>query len=173
MKSKIIVGIKLFIVAALSGYILFLINSVTRPVIDKNRIIREEAKYSVIFPSMDSYEKIEVKEGLLEARIIIKDVDGVTIGSIYSAGANNDYGSISILIGVDKENNISGVEYTMLNQTPSYASKVSNEEFLNRFIGNATSTSYADFDVKVGATYSATTTRDLVDQVSKYHEGVE
>ncbi len=173
MKTRIIVGIKLFLVAALSGYVLFLINSITKPVIDENRIIREEATYSIIFPSMDSYEKIEIKEGSLDSRVVIKDVDGIIIGSIYSAGANNDYGSIAILIGIDNNNNISGVEFAMLNQTPSYASKVNNEEFLNRFIGNSTSTSYADFDVKVGATYSARTTRDLVDQVSKYHEGVE
>ena len=173
MKTRIMVGIKLFLVAALSGYVLFLINSLTKPVIDENRIIREEAKYSIIFPSMDSYEKIEVKEGSLESRIIIMDVDGEVVGSIYSASANNDYGSIAILIGIDKDSNISGVEFAMLNQTPSYASKVNNAEFLNRFIGNSTSASYADFDVKVGATYSATTTRDLVDQVSKYHEGVE
>lgn len=173
MKARIVVGIKLFLVAAVSGYLLFLINSVTKPVIDENKEIRERAKYSLIFPAMDSYEKTKIGEGVMDSVIVIKDADGIVIGSIYSAGANNDYGSIAVLIGIDKDSNIKGVEYATLNQTPSYASKVNNDEFVGRFIGNSTDTSYADFDVKVGATYSATTTRDLVDQISKYHEGVE
>lgn len=173
MKERIVVGLKLFLVAALSGYVLFLINQLTSPVIEENRIAREEAKYALIFPDMDSYEKASIKEGFVNDQILIKDSDGMVIGYIYSAAANNDYGSVSLLVGIDQDKNVTRVEFSLLNQTPSYASKVNNPDFLGRFTGNATSTSYADFDVKVGATYSATTTRDLVDQISKYHEGVE
>ncbi len=173
MKNRLVVGIKLFLVAAVSGYLLFLINQLTSPVIEENRIIREEAKYSLIFPDMDSYTKEEVKEGSIGDSITIFNSDGEVIGTIYSASANNDYGSVSVLVGIDSSNKVAAVEYSLLNQTPSYASKVNNPEFLGRFVGNATSDSYADFDVKVGATYSATTSRDLVEEISKYHEGVE
>lgn len=173
MREKLIVGIKLFLVAALSGGILFLINDLTAGTIEENRIKREEEKYSLIFPEMDSYEKEEVKQGSIASSITIKDETGTVIGTIYAASANNDYGSVSILVGIDGANTVSKVEYSLLNQTPSYASKVNNPEFLGRFTGNESSHNYADFDVKVGATYSATTTRDLVAEISAYHEGVK
>lgn len=169
MKEKIIVGIKLFLVAAISGGLLFLINRQTSPVIDANRIKREEEKYSLIFPEMADYEKEEVKTGSISSMITIKDESGNVIGTIYAASANNDYGSVSVLVGIDGDDEVVKVEFSLLNQTPSYASKVNNPEFLGRFTGNAASHNYTDFDVKVGATYSATTTRDLVEEISVYH----
>ncbi len=171
MKEKIIVAIKLFLVAALSGGVLFLVNNLTEDTIIENRIRREEEKYALIFPDMDFYEKEEVDSGNINSKITIMDEDGTVIGTIYAASAPNDYGSVSILVGIDGEGNVSKVEYSLLNQTPSYASKVNNPDFLGRFIGNSADHDYTEFDVKVGATYSATTSRDLVAEISEYHGG--
>ena len=173
MKDKLIVGIKLFLVAGISGFLLFGVNNLTKDTIKENKRIREEQKYTLIFPEMATYEKTELDSGNIASSIVIMDESGTVIGTIYSASANNDYGSVSVLVGINDENEISKVEYSLLNQTPSYATKVNNPEFLGLFIGNAAGHDYSDFDVKVGATYSATTTRDLVDEISKYHEGVE
>lgn len=170
MKDKMIIGIKLFLVAALSGFILFGINYITKPIIDENRVKREEEKYALIFPEISTYEKVE-NAGINQ--ITIYDENNTLLGYIYSSSMNNDYGSVSVLVGIDENSKIVKVEYALLNQTPSYASKVNNPEFLGKFVGNSTDENYSDFDVKVGATYSATTTRDLVDLISKYHEEVQ
>ncbi len=171
MREKIVVAIKLFLVAALSGGLLFLVNNLTEETIIENRIKREEEKYALIFPEMVSYEKEEVDSGNIASKITIKDENEIVIGTIYAASAPNDYGSVSILVGIDGEGKVSKVEYSLLNQTPSYASKVNNEGFLSRFIGNDANYDYTEFDVKVGATYSATTSRDLVAEISEYHGG--
>ncbi|QVK21322.1 FMN-binding protein [Mycoplasmatota bacterium] len=170
MKNKLLIGLKLFVIAALSGLALYGVNELTEDTIIENRIKREEAKYALIFPDYYRNEKTP-DEGITQ--IAIYDEEDNLLGYIYSAGANNDYGSITVLVGVNDMNEIVKVEFASLNQTPSYASKVNNDSFLGRFVGNSTSDSYLDFDVKVGATYSATTTRDLVEFISKYHEGVE
>ncbi|XMB86477.1 hypothetical protein RJG79_01380 [Mycoplasmatota bacterium WC44] len=170
MKDKIVIGIKLFLVAALSGFILFGINYITKPIIDENRVKREEEKYALIFPEISTYVKIE-DTGINQ--ITIYDENNTLLGYIYSSTMNNDYGSVSVLVGINEYSEIVKVEFALLNQTPSYASKVNNPEFLGKFIGNSTDEDYSDFDVKVGATYSATTTRDLVEFISQYHEGVE
>lgn len=170
MRDKLIIGIKLFLIAAISGFLLYYINDVTKPIIDENRIKREEEKYALIFPDLSTYEKTEFES---ITKVFIYDDEEALLGYIYSSGMNNDYGSISILVGINSDDEIVRVEFASLNQTPSYASKVNNDEFLGRFVGNNTDESYIDFDVKVGATYSASTTRDLIDYISKFHEGAE
>jgi len=168
MKDKLIIAIKLFIIAALSGLALFYINRITDPVIKDNRIKREEEKYEVIFPGYDSYEKVEDDI----TQIALYDSEKTLMGYIYSASMNNDYGSITLLVGISEADEIVKVEYALLNQTPSYASKVENDDFLGLFTLTTTS-DFEDVDVKVGATYSAATTRDLVIMISDYHEEVK
>ncbi len=171
MKDKIFIGIKLFLVAGISGLLLFFVNDFTEDKILENNVSKEESKYILIFPESESYEKVIINAGI-STKIVAKNNDGQIIGTIYSANLLNDYGNISVLIGINLENEIVGIEYVELNQTPTYAVKVKEQQFLDKFIGNDTNTNYDDFDTRIGATYSATTVKDLVDLISKYHQEV-
>lgn len=170
--GRILIGIKLFFVAALSGVLLYFVNSMTKPVIEANQIARATEMYSNIFPEMDSFETTAVSGSAVSSVVSIYDKAGESIGAIYSASMNNDYGSITLLVGIGADGEVVNLEYSYMNQTPTYAAKVQTDAFKSKFIGRVSGDSLTDVDVKVGATYSGTTTRDLVQAILDYHEGV-
>lgn len=170
--KKLVIGLKLFGIAALSGALLYFVNGFTKPIIEEVQEQRAIEMYSNIFNDLDTFEVVTVDDTVIDYSVLIKDSSNNEVGTIYSASMNNDYGSITVLVGISIDGEIVGYEYSFMNQTPTYAAKILTDEFKANFISRTTSDSYDDVDVKVGATYSATTTKELIKAVVKYHKGV-
>jgi Na+-translocating ferredoxin:NAD+ oxidoreductase RnfG subunit len=172
MKEKLITGITLFLIAAISGFLLDQVNALTQPVIIEAREERILNAYTTLFPRLSSFEATEIADGsAVSSSVVVYDVQGNLLGFIYQVGAVNDHGSIALLVGV----NVAGVvvDYVELefNQTPGVSAPARKSNYGVTFLAQPIERDYDAIDVSIGATRSASTLRDLFAAVSAYHGG--
>jgi len=166
--KRIKLTITLCIVAALSGLLISSVNTVTRPIIDKNAAEKEKSLYEEIFADIDTYEKNENVSDLISEQVVIYDSAKNIIGYVYKATGVNGYGSITVLTGIDTEQKVKAIKYSAFSQTPGFGDKVKEDVFMNQFSGMPTST--ISVDAQAGATYSSNLVGDVVALVSEYHK---
>jgi Na+-translocating ferredoxin:NAD+ oxidoreductase RnfG subunit len=172
MKEKLITGLTLFLIAAISGFLLDQVNSLTQPVIIEAREDRILSAYSALFPNLVTFEATDVSDGsAVSSSVIVYDAQANVIGYIYQVGAVNDHGSIGLLVGVDGSGVV--VDYVELefNQTPGISAPARKSNYGFTFLAQPIERDYETIDVSIGATRSASTLRDLFAAVSAYHGG--
>jgi Na+-translocating ferredoxin:NAD+ oxidoreductase RnfG subunit len=172
MKEKLLTGLTLFLIAAVSGLLLDQVNSLTQPVIIEAREDRILSAYSALFPMLDSFEATDVDDGsAVSSRVVVYDVQANVLGYIYQVSAVNGHGSIALLVGINGAGVV--VDYVELefNQTPGISAPARKSNYGITFLSQPIERDYEAVDVSIGATNSASTLRDLFAAVSAYHGG--
>jgi Na+-translocating ferredoxin:NAD+ oxidoreductase RnfG subunit len=172
MKEKLLTGLTLFLIAAVSGLLLDQVNSLTQPVIIEAREDRILSAYSALFPMLDSFEATDVDDGsAVSSRVVVYDAQANVLGYIYQVGAVNGHGSIALLVGINGAGVV--VDYVELefNQTPGISAPARKSNYGITFLSQPIERDYEAVDVSIGATNSASTLRDLFAAVSAYHGG--
>lgn len=166
MDNRLRGTITLFIIAALSGLSIFLVNNLTKDRIAANLIAKSEVLYEELFPSYDHYETVEI-EGTNMKQITMYDSSNAVEGYIYENSGVNSYGDITVLVGIDTSDNIIGVKFLTINQSPGFKETVI-EDTEENYTG-ITPGDVDDIDTSTGATYGSTLVNDLVKEVVDYH----
>ena len=172
MKEKLLTGLTLFLIAAVSGLLLDQVNSLTQPVIIEAREDRILSAYSALFPMLDSFEATDVDDGsAVSSRVVVYDAQANVLGYIYQVSAVNGHGSIALLVGINGAGVV--VDYVELefNQTPGISAPARKSSYGITFLSQPIERDYEAVDVSIGATNSASTLRDLFAAVSAYHGG--
>jgi Na+-translocating ferredoxin:NAD+ oxidoreductase RnfG subunit len=172
MKEKLLTGLTLFLIAAVSGLLLDQVNSLTQPVIIEAREDRILSAYSALFPMLDSFEATDVDDGsAVSSRVVVYDAQANVLGYIYQVSAVNGHGSIALLVGINGAGVV--VDYVELefNQTPGISAPARKSNYGITFLSQPIERDYEAVDVSIGATNSASTLRDLFAAVSAYHGG--
>ena len=172
MKEKLITGITLFLIAAVSGLLLEQVNSLTQPVIIEAREVRINNAYRALFPTFDRFESFgDIDAEFIVDGAVVFDAQSNVLGYVYQVAALNDHGSIGLLVGIDVAGVV--VDYVELdfNQTPGISAPARKTNFGFTFVSQPIERDYQAVDVSIGATRSATTLRDLFEAVSIFHGG--
>ncbi len=172
MKQKLLTGLTLFLIAAVSGLLLDQVNSLTQPVIIEAREDRILTAYGALFPMLESFEASDVSDGsALTSRVVVFDAQANVLGYIYQVAAVNDHGSIALLVGINAAGVV--VDYVELefNQTPGISAPARKSNYGFTFLSQPIERDYEAIDISIGATRSASTLRDLFAAVSAYHGG--
>ena len=122
------------IIAAL---ILACANRVTAPIIEKNQAKRTAEAMHVVMPEADEFEKVEViaeKSAVTEA-YNAKNSSGEKIGSCVIAGAYGYGGEVLVLVGIDSEQKITGIQIMSHSETPGLGANAQKPEFTGQFTG--------------------------------------
>lgn len=116
MNKKIMAPIVLFVICAVVGIGMALVNSLTAPIIEENTRNEQKKIFEEFYSDMTDYK--ESTEGLvdkIEAKYeILKD--STTLGYVYKASGSNSYGNITMLVAVS-DGMIVGVDYLNNEQT--------------------------------------------------------
>ena len=130
MFSNLKTALVLLIIGGLSGLIIFGINELTYERIASNVEEQEKAYYRNIFGIDDDFNMfldITELDGELDQEIVIYEadvdgnkIDGVTYGIAYKDITKNNYGDITIIIGVDLDGNIAKIVICSNNNTPTF-----------------------------------------------------
>ena len=171
-KDFIVPTITLFAICLVASVLLGLTNKVTAPRIEQIAYETQQNAMKEVMPNASSFD--ESKELTLENGITVEYCnalasDGSTVGyAVTSTGKGGYGGDIKLMVGVDKEGKVTKVSVLEQEETASIGGKLmSQESFLNRFIGISGSAALTKNGGKVDAVSGATkTSTGLTDAVN-------
>ncbi len=156
------VAIILFAITAVAAAILASVNSVTAPVIAENERKAQEIAMKAVLPDATSFDKVE-----------FLPAENSTVSEIYSSDAGyaikvapKGYGgAISMIVGVDNDLKVTGIEIISQSETAGLGAKCTDSEFKAQFVGkteNITVTKNGAKENEIDAISSATVTSKAV-----------
>ena len=157
----------LFAIAFVCTFVLVLCNNITAPIIAKNTKITEEQARVTVLPTAEDFEEVSVKSLGVTESYIGKDSDGKTAGYCFKISTKENKnkafgGEIQMIVGVDIDLNITGVEITSMAETPGLGAKAGESEFKNQFIGKSGEITVKTGDNSIKAISGATITSKAV-----------
>ena len=131
------VGLKLFLITAISAMLLAVLNNVTSPIIAQNTKNKQEESMRMVLNRAESFEHVVLLDYEDAVGEIYKglDADGKTVGYAVMTSSYGYGGDISLAVGVDNELKVTGVDVISHSETPGLGANCTNTEFKNRFIG--------------------------------------
>lgn len=162
MKKYLLTALTLMTICLTCAALISGFNLLTEPIIEKNNDKKEADLYKQIFVDFKD-AKETITEGFsndfLTKLVIAQDENDNQLGYIYTASGKNSYGVITLLIGINETDTLSGVRF--LENGQSFSSETAAH--LN---GNYTSgidlEDVENVDTTCGATFAAKLIKELV-----------
>ncbi len=153
-KEKSILGICLPLVFICMAVALMLsaVNLLTKDIIAANAAAEKQNAVFAIFPEADGaslYEKTGTEEVYLALR------NNELVGCCIGLSENGFGGAISLLVGLDTNGAVSGIEIISMSETPGIGSKAKNDSFLSRYKGSEPFVIGENLDAISGATITS------------------
>jgi len=167
MRDKFMKALVLFTIGVLSGVLIWGANMATEDTIALNVLNREKGFYKDLFElSSDTvieFTETEVGDDFYEIEITLED--GTVVGYVYKGLDNNNYGKITVLVGIIN-GEIKNVLISDTTNTPNYFKKI-EKNYLSPFSGQ--STNDVTYDTKTGASYTYGSVSDVVAESATYY----
>ena len=171
MLDKLKIALVLVVIGALSGIIIYGVNLATEQDIIDNRIAREQGFYKDLF-NIDEKEITTTSDPVLldvnglDEELIMYDADGNILGYIYKSTLKNNYGEVTVLVGITTDGTISNAVIANTTNTPTFVQTIKS-----KYIGNFSNQVVDDLqiDSKTGATYTYTSVVDVVTSATSYY----
>ena len=180
MKNYLKIASVLSLIALVCAAIIASVYTLTAQMIIDNAAEVELQTRKAIFEAYDKdmSKELESSNSAIRSKILAKDKDGNELGYLYTVSKANSFGSITLMVAIDKDNNILQVEILELNQ--SFAS-TAKEHFQQNYptskenviyigikpeeapeVGTLTEADFESINTTCGATYSADMIKELV-----------
>jgi len=135
-------GLKLFIITAVAGFILGFTNYLTEQPIMKQRIQADMEARLAVLPSAKEFEEIEIDEVADENSKIIEiyravDADNNIVGYTFKVLTSGFGGDVEVIVGINSDGIIEGIRIGEHSETPGLGAKASEEGFTEQFAGKA------------------------------------
>ncbi|MGN0486386.1 MAG: RnfABCDGE type electron transport complex subunit G [Acutalibacteraceae bacterium] len=135
-KEVLIPTVALLLICLIATTLLALTNSVTAEKIALNAVETEKSSRMLVMPEASSFGEVVSRDsGVTVCEAL--DADSNTIGYVYTAGAKGYGGTVSVMIGLDTEGTILGIEILSHGETPGLGANAVKPEFKNRFVGKS------------------------------------
>ena len=109
----------LTLVGIACGLLIGLANQITAPIIADNKLKAELAAYENIFPEITGTEEKEFNGDIIY-EVLEATKNDVVIGYLVKGKQSNGFGYIDMIVGLDVDGKVIGIEIIDFNQTPSY-----------------------------------------------------
>lgn len=138
MSSMIKPGITLLIIASIAAGILGYVNQITiEPIAKQQAATKADAMKKVMENAKSFEESIEVDSDLVKEYAEAKDASGNTIGYVISAASKGYGGNISLVVGVNTNGEITGVNITGHSETPGLGANAKEPAFIDQYTGKS------------------------------------
>ena len=170
MKDKIKPTLVLTVICVIASLLLIYAHELTKTRIADQKEQKFSESVEALFGKTDS-RLIDDNFGYDEVEAVAVTSDGKTAIQVCTDGYSKD--GINILVGIDENGAVSGIEFVSLGETPGLGSKVRDiETFREQFYGRKEVTD--DLDAISGATYSSNGMKKAVDTaIEVYNENKE
>lgn len=171
MRKILILGIKLFAIAAVAGLALGATNALTEaPIRQQEVIAADEARKSVL-PEAETFVALDAPEGLSEAHAGY-DANGKLVGKTGKIVTKGYGGEIEVTVGVDNDGAITGVFVggSNFSETAGLGARTKETWFGAQFVGQKSPVSLkkdgGDIDAVTSATISSRAVTKAVDKAA-------
>ncbi len=138
------VGIKLFLITAISALVLAVVNFVTAPIIAENTAQKQQESMKNVLTQATKFERANMSAlALVDLQSAITEVykginsDDEIVGYAVMVSSGGYGGEISMVVGVDNDLKVTGVDIISHSETPGLGEKCTAERFRNQFIGKS------------------------------------
>lgn len=125
------IGAILCAITAISAGILAFINDLTAPVIAANNEKKRDAAMMRVLPDATGFEKLDFEGDELVTEIY----SGGDAGMVVLCEPKGYGGAISMVVGIDAEGKVSGIDITGQSETPGLGANCVNDDFKGQFTG--------------------------------------
>ncbi|MBQ1966676.1 MAG: RnfABCDGE type electron transport complex subunit G [Clostridia bacterium] len=135
-KDILIPALALLLICLVATTLLAGTNLITTEKIAANAVEKENSSRMVVLPEASDF--LEVKT--LESEITYCEAlaeDGTKIGYVFTSGAKGYGGTVGVMIGVDNDGVITGIEILSHAETPGLGANATGEAFKSRFNGKS------------------------------------
>lgn len=136
IKEVLIPTVALLVICLVATTLLAFTNSITAQKIALNAVETENASRNVVLPGGTSYSEVTVTESGV-SYCTGYDKIGNEIGYVFTAGAKGYGGTVSVMVGLDKEGTILGIEILSHSETPGLGANAVKPDFKDRFAGKS------------------------------------
>lgn len=161
MKKIVKLTIFLTLICVISAGAMYFSNSITAPIIAKNKKDNTERMLKGLLPKADKFETEVIEEGSITNRYIALKNDE-TIAYVYEVATFGFQSQVVVLVVIDPDGNFAGFQVVEQAETPGYGTQiVTNNKFRDQF---TTKNVKDEIDIIAGSTV---TTRPLVAAISE------
>lgn len=170
----------LFIITVVLAFVLSIAKVGTQRAIDAANAAAQMKAFNEVCPGYSSSDNIKddvvgagagIENASLngdDAVLRCKDAAGETIGYIVQCTSKGFGGPLNLIVGFDKEGNVTGVRYANTPQeTPGLGMKTTEQGFLDKWL-NVNNGNVSDVDTISGATVSSTAFKQAVTLACMY-----
>ena len=159
-------GIVLFLITGIAALILASVNSVTAPMIAENETKKQMTAMTTVLPDAEKFDELAdvAKDNGILGIYEGKNADK-TVGYAVLVESMGYGGAISMVVGVDLEDKITGIDITSQSETPGLGANCTKDEFKNQFTGKTSEITVVKSNSKdnqIDAMTSATITSKAV-----------
>jgi electron transport complex protein RnfG len=139
MKDTLKLVITLTVICLVAGVLLAWVNGITDEPIRKAWRAEKVDAIKKVLPECDNEpdaDAVVVSDGGAEWTFYVARRNGAFVGAAFESTSNEGYGGeISIMVGVNAEGAVQGVEILKAKETPGLGAKIAEPEFRSQFVG--------------------------------------
>ena len=135
-KAILVPALALLLICLVATTLLAGTNLITTEKIAANAVEKENSSRMIVLPEGKTYSEVTTLENGL-TYCIGSDEAGQEVGYVFTSGAKGYGGTVGVMIGVDMEGTITGIEILSHAETPGLGANATGEAFKSRFVGKA------------------------------------
>ena len=170
LKPTIVLAAICIVTSALLAYT----NTLTKPVIDDLAVQTELNTRKLVLSQAESFTEESFSEDVVYC--VGEDANGETVGYVFTTAAKGYGGDVKIMVGVNADGTVAGVQILSLSETPGLGMNATKPTFLEQFIGktlgiSVTKNEPADNEIKAltGATITSNAVTTAVNEALDYY----
>ncbi len=134
LKDILVPTVALLLICLVATALLAGSNMLTKQKIADNAAQTEIESRKLVLPEGATYSDVETLDNGVTYCTGF-DADGNEAGYVFTAGAKGYGGTVTVMVGLDTEGNITGVEILSHSETPGLGANATKQDFKDRFIG--------------------------------------
>lgn len=136
LKEILIPTIALLIICLVATTLLAVTNNVTMEKIALNAVETEKASRMLVLPEGKEYGEVTTLDSGITYCIGTNEA-GEEVGYVFTSGAKGYGGTVSVMVGIDANGAITGLEILSHAETPGLGANAVKPDFKDRFIGKS------------------------------------
>lgn len=135
-KAILVPALALLMICLVATALLAGTNLITSEKIAANAVEKENSSRMVVIPTASDFSEVTTLEsGITYCEALAED--GTKIGYVFTSGAKGYGGTVGVMIGVDNDGVITGIEILSHAETPGLGANATGDAFKSRFSGKS------------------------------------
>lgn len=136
IKDILVPTVALLVICLVATALLAGSNVLTASKIAENAVQTEIKSRKLVLPAGETYSDVITAENGV-TYCIGSDAQGNEVGYVFTAGAKGYGGTVTVMVGLDSEGAVTGIEILSHSETPGLGANATKDDFKGRFIGKS------------------------------------